>query len=258
MLPIPPQLVCEENGNVVEADLPGGEGGSGDWQPPCEFTGRFNEFCDPNNDENACWRNDPSFVQDPPTLKDVPPPHPDAHVIYWNCKRPDGSTYSRWFWSGTEPTQATLEQAARRAVAELPLPAFAARHSPPIDTLVNLDTWWWAEGPTDSPISGSALGVRASATPDRIEVDPGDGTDPLACPFVTEESDTCSHTYRRSSRTSPTDDDHSYTARMRMVYSIHFELNGNRISVPSAPSELPSSWSTTQISVKEAQAVVIH
>jgi hypothetical protein len=45
---------------------------------------------------------------------------------------------------------------------------------------------------------------------------------------------------------------------MRLVYAIQFEFGGQPITVPGAPTELPTNWTTTQISVKEAQSIVVH
>lgn len=241
------RYVCTEPG---EPGTPGGPrpgGPGGPVAPPCDLEAPYDEFCEGTA---ACWGNNPAEVQDPTALEGVPKPSEDAYVAYKACKRADGSTYDEWYWT-TEPNPGpTPAQAAQQAFGELATPPFQPSFNPETRTLVNLDTWWWAEGPSTEEIVGTgALGVRAIGTPDRIEVDPGDGTGVFTCDFVTTQSDACSHVYRRASR--PT-----YDARMRLVYAVRFERNGSPMDLPGLPTQLESSWASASVDVDEVQTIV--
>ncbi|MDP9820593.1 hypothetical protein [Nocardioides massiliensis] len=239
------RYVCTEPGSP---GTPGGPRPGGTAPPPCDLTqSPYNEFCEGTS---ACWGNNPAAVQEPRELEGVPQPSEDAHVAYKSCRREDGSTYDEWYWA-TEPNPGpTPAEAAAQAFGQLATPAFQASFNPETRTLVNLDTWWWAEGATTGEIVGTgALGVRAVGTPDRIEVDPGDGTGTFTCDFVTTQSDACSHVYRRASR--PT-----YDAQMRLVYTVRFERNGNPMDLPGLPTQLESPWVGTVVDVDEVQSIV--
>jgi len=237
--------VCDE---PEEPGTPGGPGPGGPTAPPpCDLEAPYDEFCEGTA---ACWGNNPAKVENPTELEGVPKPSEDAYAAYKACRRADGSFYSEWYWT-TEPNPGpTPAEAAQQAFGELTTPAFTAAFNPDTRTLVNLETWWWAEGADAQEIVGTgALGVRAIGTPDRIEVDPGDGTGTFTCDFVTSESDACSHVYRRASR--PT-----YDARMRLVYSVRFERNGNPMDLPGLPTQLESPWQGTAVDVDEVQSIV--
>lgn len=220
----------------------GNEGAGG--EPPCDLSQPpYNEFCDGTA---SCWGNDPAA--NPPS-EDLagPQPSPEHHMAYKACKRADGSLYDEWYWAnGTGPTP---EQAALEALGRLKLPVFTPGFNPENRTLVGLDTWWYADGVVVEEVtSTAALGVRAIATPDRLEVDPGDGSGVVSCEFVTTPSEACSHVYRRSNA--------GYPARMRGVYSIRFEQNGVPFPVAAAPAEIGTPWQSRAVPVGEVQSTV--
>lgn len=232
---------------------PGGGGG-----PTCDLSkGTYNEFCEGTA---ACWGNNPAAVTEPKELEGVPKPDEEANVAYKMCQRPDGSTYDEWYWS-TAGEGPGLGELAQRAYGELKVPVFAPTFNPPAASYVNLETWWWAQGVGGGELEGSsALGVVALAAPNRIEVDPGDGSATISCAFSTSKSDTCTYTYRRASnRGSATADDGSraYLARMRLVYDVRFERNGTPLGLAGLPTSLASPWRGTAIPVREIQTVVI-
>ncbi len=155
----------------------------------------------------------------------------------------------------------TLNELAQRAFGQLQIPAFTPTFNPPTATYVNLDTWWWAEGATTNELIGTAaLGVRALATPDHMEVDPGDGSGAFTCDFATQEADDCSNTYRRSSNRGSArapDGSKAYPARMRLVYDVRFEINGAPLNIAGLPTSLSSDWTPRAVPVREVQTVVV-
>lgn len=238
--------VCDEPGQPGNPGGPGGGGGGGAGGPSCELRAPYDEFC---RGQDACWGNNPAAVQDPTALQGTPKPSEDAYAAYRACIRPDGSTYDEWYWA-TEPEGPTPAEAAQQAFGALVTPPFTPAFNPRDRTLVNLETWWWAGGATGGEIVGTgALGIRAIGGPDRIEVDPGDGSGVISCAFTTRRGDDCVTIYRRASR--PT-----YEARMRLVYAVRFEQNGAPFSLPGLPTELASPWESTAVDVDEVQSVV--
>ncbi|WP_165988048.1 hypothetical protein [Streptomyces sp. YIM 98790] len=159
----------------------GGDGGAGTGGPSCDLsavenkgrqdasTSRFREG------ENACFINFPSSVY--PDPGDWPPGQPteDSVHTYKACYAPDGTRVSGdWGWF--VPDTPSLGTLARQAYGQLRLPSFTLAFSPPGRTVVLMDTWWWAEGPSNEPVPGTpAASVVAIAEPDRLEVDPGGG-----------------------------------------------------------------------------------
>lgn len=204
---------------------PGGETG-GPVQPPCDLEAPFDDLC---IGSDACWMNDPAAVQNPDELADVPKPKDDSYVVYISCRRADGSTYDRWYWSDDVPT-ITMEDRIRSAVGALDLPAIEASFNPPGRTLVNLPTWWWAEGAPAGEIRGDeALGMTAVATPQGLTINPGDGSGSITCPMSVTKSDTCATRYRRSG---------DYTASMSIVYDVVFTMDGQVIDASQIPADL--------------------
>jgi hypothetical protein len=230
---------CTSGHSPGEPGTPGGGGGE---EPPCTFDATYHEFCD---GEAACWGNDPAA--NPPS-EDLagPRPSPEHHMAYKMCKRPDGSTYDEWYWSkeGEGPTPGQLAETVH---GSLDIPAFTPVFNPPTRTLVNLDTWWRAEGAV-AEASASAGPMTAEATNARLLVDPGDGAPEITCPLVTEQSDECIHVYRRA-------DD--VTASMRIVYDVTFTFHGQPFT-PTDPTLLTFETppQTTEVAVREVQTVV--
>lgn len=214
-------------------------------------------FCE---GESACFINFPSAVYPEPADWPEGQPTQDSVYTYKACFRPDGSRASgEWGWF--VPEEPSLPQLAWDAYGRLELPEFRLAFSPPEEALVLLDTWWWAEGPSDGAVQGSsAAGVVAIAEPARLEVDPGDGSELLDCPFTVEQSDVCAHIYERASTdgtAEAADGSPAYPARARLVYGVRFENDGAPLDLAGLPDRIASPWEETAVPVAEAQAVVV-
>ena len=230
-----PDCYTDQNGVLIYicsttdpgSDGPGGGDSGGGYVPPtCEYEGVWNDFC---RGDDACFINDPAAVQDTEEngLDESTKPNEDSYAVYWECRRPDGSTYELYYWNDDQPT-VTIEDRIRSAIGRLELPDIEASFSPPTRTLVNLDTWWWAEGAPAATIRGTeALGMVAVAEPRGLQVETGDGTS-LSCPMSVTASDVCTHVYRRAG---------DYTASVSIVYDLSFELNGTSIGSDQIPEE---------------------
>lgn len=229
--------------------IPGGTGngsGSGSETPACDLEAPFDELC---IGTAACWMNDPAAVQDPSELEDVPKPNPDSHVVYVSCVRADGSTYDKWYWNDDLPT-VTLEDRIIAALGVLDLPTIEASFNPQTRTLVNLPTWWWAEGAPAGEIAGTAaLGMVAYAVPRGLSVDPGDGSATVVCPMSVTKSDTCSTTYLRSG---------DFTATVSIVYDIRFEIGGTALPAADVPAQFRTATVQDEapVAVREVQTKV--
>ncbi|MET0448838.1 MAG: hypothetical protein ABWX74_05075 [Aeromicrobium sp.] len=231
---------CDDGTPAVDGD---GDGDGGQTaQPTCHLRPGDNVCIG----DKSCLVNDPS-LNDEEDLVDDLPPKPEGegwHAAFRQCV---GEDYL-WYWSqDAEPTPAEL---ATEAFNQLRTPPYVVTFNPPTRTLVNLDTWWWAQGPEVAPITASAGSVTATAAPDRLEVDPGDGSGVMSCPFVTERSDACSYIYPRSSKGE------GYPARMRLVYAVSFTDGGAALDVAGLPTELSSAWGAVTVPVREAQTLV--
>lgn len=232
---------------------PGGGGGSGGG-PSCDLSKEpYTEFCHGNA---ACWGNNPS----PNTEDDLgdrigPKPGDDYHIAFRSCD--DGE--DKWYW--TKDDAPSREELARRAYGALQVPDFTPTFNPPTRTYVNLDTWWWAQGAgTDELVGSAANGIRALATPDHMEVDPGDGSGVFRCEFSTAKSDECAHTYRRASyagKAVAADGSKAYPARMRLVWDVRFEDDGAPLVIGGLPTSLASPWQGAPVPVREIQTVVV-
>jgi hypothetical protein len=228
----------------------GGGNGGGGGEPTCDWSlieGRGEDrWCE---GENACWANIPSAVY--PDPEDWPPGQPseDAVYIFKLCYGPDGTeAYNEWTWR--VPNVPSIEDLAWEAYGRLRLPEFTLAFNPYEQAIIYKDTWWWVEGPTDSTVLGSsAAGLVAIAEPNRVEVDPGDGSGTINCGWVTAKSDECAHAYQKAS-------DEGYPAEARLVYDVRFENNGTPIEVAGAPDSVESDWVGTSVPVREIQAIV--
>ncbi|UED85582.1 hypothetical protein [Streptomyces profundus] len=270
--PVDPDCVDRSpQGRVVvdcSRETPGGPGGPGDEgegstggggsaEPTCDLTqvaafiGTDEHFCE---GENACFISDPTFLYPDPESWPEEPPREGAVYVYKYCVAPGGAiVFDDYLWRGGEEEGPTLEELAEQAFGQLEAPAFTLAFSPPDETLIFLDTWWWAEGAHDDEIVGTAaLGVVAIGTPDRLEVDPGDGSAVLHCRVVTSEGDACVHAFQRSSGEG------GYPARARLVYDVRFEQNGEPFEAPALPDTLEGLWQETAVPVDESQAVVVR
>ena len=225
--------------------------------PPCDLSSPpYTDMCD---GKAACEVNDPSLNDEPDVADDAgPKPGEDYHIAFKFCIHPDTGSYFEWYW--VQDTGPSLEELALRAYGALRVPAFTPVFNPPNRTIVNLDTWWWADGANTTEIVGSAAGdIRAIATPDHLEVDPGDGSGTTTCAFSTTKSDACSYTYRRASNrgtaTGP-DGSKAYPARMRLVWDVRFEDGGAPLELAGLPTTIATPWNGQPVVVREVQTVV--
>ncbi|SKB02713.1 hypothetical protein [Aeromicrobium choanae] len=230
----------------------GGDGGGGGTPttPQCTFFDLWNEFCQGNR---ACYMNDPAAIQDiekaredDPSLKDKPE---DAEkLIFTSCKESADAEEVRTYYWDSEFQMVTILDRIQAARGALNLPTITAEFNPPTRTLVNLDTWWWAEGAPAGEVVGSpALGMRAIASPRGMTVSAGGQT--IDCPLVTQKSDECSMMFRRAG---------NYQATMTITYDIRFEMGGQVIDVPAGAQDLLtiSTTATAAVPVLEVQSIV--
>lgn len=249
-----------EYGTVCPGDdATGGDGGDGDGgdgssEPTCDLsTAPFTEFCEGTK---ACWGNDPAANDEEKGegLGAGPKPSDEHHLAYKACD--DGT--DEWFWSTDQEGPSTADL-AREAVGSLTFPTYSLVFNPPTRTIVNLPTWFWAQGATTETLVGTSAGtVRAIATPDRMEVDPGDGSGVTTCPFVVTRSDECSYTYTRASvrgTATAADGSKAYPARVRLVYDLVIEDGGTAITVAGIPDVFTSPWQQMAVPVREVQTL---
>ena len=145
------------------------------------------------------------------------------------------------------------EELAARARNQLPLRYPEPRTSPAIarDQLVGIDTWLWVDAASWEPISATAsipgLSITATATPERMTWDMGDGTvvtcDGPGTPYDDEQpeaaqSTDCSHVYQSRG---------AYTATATITWSIAWE------SSDGDGGQLADADRTTQFSMTAAE-----
>jgi hypothetical protein len=167
-----------------------------------------------------------------------------------------------WVGPGDEPQPPSLAEQAVTAFGNLNPGLGTLAVNPTTRSLVTLPTWFWADGLSGEELTGSsAFGLVAIATPDHLEVDPGDGSGLVTCPWTTTQTEACSHGYERSSagRGSTTVDGHdAYAASGVAVWDVVFELDGTPVNIPGAPTQLRSPQPmNTGVWVTEAQAIVV-
>ena len=214
-----------------------------------------------------CWGSNPCYYKasvvpyaQPATAE--PTPGAAWHVrLCLMSGQPGGS---QWVgaaeWIGQAPQPPTLLDQSVEATGQIRMPSAVLSFNPTARTLVNVDTWFWADGLTPKELRGtSALGLVAVATPDRLEVDPGDGSAMPACGWVTVKSDRCSYPYRRSSIGGPARGPKgapAYEASARAVWKVRFELNGAPVVIAGAQPELRGPAMTAPVVVAEVQTIV--
>jgi hypothetical protein len=170
-------------------------------------------------------------------------------------------------WVGQAPQPPPLLDQSVEATGQIQMPSAVLSFNPTTRTLVNLDTWFWAEGLKGGVLWGSsAFGLVAYATPDRLEVTPGDGSAMHTCPWVTarpqvaaDQKGPCSYAYLRSSIGGSARGPNgapAYRASARAVWTLRFELNGDPAIVPGAQSELSGPEMTAPVVVVEVQTIV--
>lgn len=246
--PIVFKVVCP--GDPGFATGPEGDSG-GPSEPTCTLSG-LADYC---IGTSACWANIPSAL-DPATWPEESRPSPEAIYTYQSCT-PDPGGLSGWSWY--TPPEISVGELARQAFGSLQAPAFSPSFNPPGRAVVGVGTWFWAQTAEPGTIrSAAALGVVALGDPDRLEVDPGDGSAILSCAWSTAQSQACSYTYPRSSAREPAGSGGvpAYTARMRLVYDVRFQNNGVALVLPGLPVTLESPWQSVSLPVAEVQSLV--
>ena len=267
----PPSCVGDDGGTYVCTqpggdDDPGGPtgddngGGTTPAGPTCELYADFT-FC---SGTRACrmieW-------QVPYKLPDGPKPQPDSVPLIRECNLGDPAVYGPFpleiYWSDDgEPQPPTLAEQAQTAIGQLDLSLPALMTSPDGRTVVNFPTWYWLDGAETRQVGTSAFGLRAIATVSQVRVDPGDGSGPLDCPWVStaeQAEDSCSYTYPRDS------DDGTATYRGRpadvatasATWDVRFVYNGTPVAnIPGAPDTLPGPVSEAVVRVDQVQSLV--
>lgn len=244
---------CEDSGGDD-----GGEddGDSGSGEPQCDLSvydhvhDGATKWC---KGDIACWGNFPSVLPEEMWEDQTgePRPSPDHIMTFVECEDfPDGGEWG-WYLPPEETGPSTWDL-AWRAFGSLTTPPFEPAFSPPTRSIVNLDTWYWADGPGSDPLTGSSGRVTAIAEPSHLQVDPGDGAKVLTCGFETAENERCTHTYRRASVGHPD----GFPVRMRLVYDVRFEENGSPLELDGLPTSLESAWAQAGLPVAEVQALV--
>lgn len=261
--------------NTCEGDEGGGDEGGGDegggddggsTEPDC-YTGREEQF---NYDWSYCQGELSCYVYSPPPSapdeEDWPPRPPTAGEddVYVNracfTQPPEEALVSNEYLYLPLPEDViNWEQEAIQAFGQLVAPDFDLAFNPPQRSYVTLDTWYWADGATDGEVEGtSAAGLVAIATPERLEVQPGDGSGTLTCPFAVVQSDACTYVYSKASvdGTATVDGQPAYAGQARLVYTVRFEFNGELMEIDGAPLVFETPWEGTPIPVAEIQAIV--
>ena len=255
-----PRIVTNDDGTTTYINCqtdPGdngngnGNGTGGNAEQNCDFTGIWDEFC---RGSAPCYSFDPANLQDDDFARengypDLPEkPEPDDHLIFVSCKPPGGERQDLYYWASQFEEGVSTRDRLLAAYGQLTVPDVTPVFNPPVRTLVNLDTWWWAEGGSSEPIVGTeALGLVAIAEPRSMVVTAAGQT--VTCPVVTTKSDACRMVFRRSG---------TYTATMQIVYTVRFEIGGQPFTVPGGNADLLTmrSSDTVQVPVNEVQSRV--
>jgi hypothetical protein len=163
-------------------------------------------------------------------------------------------------WDGQAPLPPSLLVQSQEAIGQIALPTARLAFNPTARTLVNLDTWFWAQGLDKQVRQGSsAFGLVAIATPRGLEVTPGDGSAMFPCAWVTSKSDRCSYPYRHSSvggSARGRDGWPAYKAAIRATWTLRFEQNNRPVTIEGAPAVLRSPDMTAPVEVAEVQTLV--
>jgi hypothetical protein len=237
----------------------GGDGGGGSSEPTCELWGQFT-YC---VGQQACR----DIEWHPPyALPQGPKPHPDSKPAIRECDLGDPGVYGPYpieiYWTDPgEPQPPSLYEQALTAIGQIDLSLPALETSPSGRTLVYIPVWYWLAGGAGDRTGSSAFGLVATAVVDHLEVDPGDGSDAIQCPWVTsaeQAEEECSHAYDRASNRgeSSWNGRPAYLASVTAVWTLSFEINGTPVVIPNAPATLTSEASTAPVRVDEQGSVV--
>lgn len=252
---------CEGDGGT-EDPPPDGE----DPQEPECYQGRLDSF---SYDRAECRGDLTCYLYLPPPSKEDPadwperPPGTPQTAIYgeWTCftQPPEEAVAPGGGPEWIDDPEVNWLDEAQSAIGAVVLPDFDLAFSPETQTYVAVETAFWAQGASGDPLEGtSALGLVAIATPDRFELDPGDGTGVKTCDFAVAEASGCDHTYPDASVDGATtaNGEPAYAAQARLVYTVAFTLGGAPFTIPGAPTELPSEWEETGVPVGEVQVII--
>lgn len=164
-----------------------------------------------------------------------------------------------------------IQQAVERV--DPPLPGLRHTFDQPADdgtirAVVNAETWWWAEADHAPIVETDADGpvwVRVTATPGPLTVDPGDGSDPVACrglglPYNRNQSyydqvpgeprGACVHVYERVAE--------SVTATMSVTWTVTYEGFAPGFGNVSGALEPQVRTQAATFPVKEIQSVIVR
>jgi hypothetical protein len=255
----PAQLQYNPNGSyscvIIEGGgddgSDGGDDGGGTTEPTCTLWGQYTYCVGTAACRDVRWHP-------PMALPEGPKPQPDSEPLARECV-PGGLSY-RWSDSG-EPEPPSLYEQALTAIGEIDLSIPALETSPDGRTLVYIPVWYWLDGGDGDRTGSSAFGLVATAVLDRIEVDPGDGSAVIGCPWVTtaEQAEVeCNHRYDHPSDdgTARWNGKPAYLASVTAVWNLSFEVNGTPVTIPNAPATLTSEASTAPVRVDEQGSVV--
>ncbi len=153
---------------------------------------------------------------------------------------------------------------AQQALATMHLPAPRVGMSPPnAAEVVNFQDWLWVDNSIWHPISATAsvgpVAATATATPQRVVYDMGDGRQVVCIgpgtPYSQAvapgaQSTNCSYSYPNSSAGQP---NNQYTATATIYWHVTWTANG----APGGGDlgEIPGDTATTQVAVDEVQAL---
>jgi hypothetical protein len=212
-----------------------------------------------------CYGSTPCYYKDtvvPYLPPSSPPPTPGADWRVRMCflsGTPGGLPTGTAEWVGQAPPPPSQLDQSVEATGRIDMPKATLSFNPTVRTLVNLDTWFWAQDLKAEPLRGTgAFGLVAVATPKKLEIRPGDGS-VLPCGWVIAKSDGCPHVYQRSSAGGPVrapDGRAAYQASGTAIWSLHFELGGVRVIIPGARTELRGPEMTSPVVVAEVQTLV--
>lgn len=202
-----------------------------------------------------CWGSNPCYYKTSVVPYLPPPPPAQVPGAAWHVRmcflsgQPGSAPTGTALWIGQAPQPPPLLDQSVEATGQIGMPSAVLSFNPTARTLVNLDTWFWAQGLKVRDLRGSsAFGLVAIATPDRLKITPGDGSAMRTCPWVTvrpqvpaDQPGPCSYAYSRSSiggSARGPNGGPAYRASARAVWRLRFELNGAPVIIPGAQAVL--------------------
>ncbi len=244
--------VLQADGTLV---YPCSEPGGGS-TPTCTLTG-LATFC---IGLQGCWYE----RWEPPSAEPMgPKPGPTSKEQVRTCLFPVGTGNSMpvWVGGGVPPPPPLIDQ-ARTIIGKLTVTTGALRSSPQGRSIVGISTWWWLDGLSSATLRGSsAFGLVAVAVPAGMDVDPGDGSPAVHCPFTAtaeQAQATCTTTYRRSSGSGSARvaGQPVFAASVTATWDVRFELAGAPVTIPGAPTTISSPVARADLAVAEVQSIV--